>query len=155
MEETIYSKNYRYPHQFRENIKEEINKILGWKIIGPRNFSYNLPVWIVPKKADAPGRKNVVGNWTEKQSPKSILFPTYKASTGRALSLQTTESHSTGGTTLMTGTEIHRSVFVNCLSALRIHKVSCTLSHIKALVTRFSSLHWALATWNLRLYRLL
>lgn len=58
-DDPIYSKNYRYPHHFKENIKEEIKKMLESKIIRPSNSPYNSPVWIVPKKIDASGKRKI------------------------------------------------------------------------------------------------
>lgn len=46
-DQPIYSRNYRYPQHFREQIREEINKMLENKIITPSNSPYNSPVWVV------------------------------------------------------------------------------------------------------------
>lgn len=53
----IFSKTYRYPHVHREEVKNQINKMLQEKIIEPSESPYNFPIWIVPKKLDASGIK--------------------------------------------------------------------------------------------------
>lgn len=58
-EEPVYSKNYRYPISFRQDISNEINKLLEQKIIRPSNSPYNSPLWVVPKKPDASGKRKV------------------------------------------------------------------------------------------------
>lgn len=58
-EEPVYSKNYRYPISFRQDIGNEINKLLEQKIIRPSNSPYNSPLWVVPKKPDASGKRKV------------------------------------------------------------------------------------------------
>jgi len=58
-DEPIYSRNYRYPQCFREDVKLEIDKLLKNKIIRPSNSPYNSPIWIVPKKMDASGKRKI------------------------------------------------------------------------------------------------
>lgn len=55
----IYSPNYRYPHNFRTDIENEDQKLLKQNIIRPSNSPYNSPVWVVPKKPDASGKRKV------------------------------------------------------------------------------------------------
>lgn len=58
-EAPCYTRNYRYPVQFKEQINEEVRKLLQNKIIRKSNSPYNSPVWIVPKKIDASGKKKI------------------------------------------------------------------------------------------------
>lgn len=58
-ENPIYTRNYRYPEQFKKQINEEVEKLLANGIIRPSNSPYNSPLWIVPKKLDASGIKKV------------------------------------------------------------------------------------------------
>lgn len=55
----VYSRNYRYPEIFRKDISNEIDKLLENKIIQPSNSPYNSPIWVVPKKLDASGKRKV------------------------------------------------------------------------------------------------
>jgi hypothetical protein len=55
----VYSRNYRYPYAFQEAIREEIDKLIKEKIVRPSNSPYNSPLWVVPKKLDASGKKKV------------------------------------------------------------------------------------------------
>jgi hypothetical protein len=58
-EEPVYARNYRYPQIFKEDVKIEIEKLLKNKIIQPSNSPYNSPVWVVPKKPDASGKRKI------------------------------------------------------------------------------------------------
>ena len=51
------SKIYRYPHSFKEIVQESINDLLSQKIIKPSASPWNSPVWVVPKKLDASGKR--------------------------------------------------------------------------------------------------
>ena len=53
----IYVKSFRYPYHLKEEIQTQIRKLLNDEIIQPSNSPYSSPVWIVPKKDDASGRK--------------------------------------------------------------------------------------------------
>lgn len=53
----VYSKSYRYPEIYRTEVKEQIHKMIKDDIIQPSNSPYNSPLWIVPKKDDASGKK--------------------------------------------------------------------------------------------------
>ena len=53
----IYQKSYRYPYHLKQEIQEQIQKLLDNKIIKPSISPYSFPVWIVPKKIDASGKK--------------------------------------------------------------------------------------------------
>lgn len=56
-EDPVYSKTYRYPYHMKEEIQVQIQKLLDNKIIKPSISPYSSPVWIVPKKLDASGKK--------------------------------------------------------------------------------------------------
>lgn len=56
-EEPIYCKSYRYPYHLKTEIQTQIQKLLDNKIIRPSISPYSSPVWIVPKKMDASGKK--------------------------------------------------------------------------------------------------
>lgn len=53
----INTKSYRYPEALKEEVNNQIEKLLKDEIIKPSSSPWNSPVWIVPKKTDAPGRK--------------------------------------------------------------------------------------------------
>lgn len=52
-----YTRNYPYPMALREIVDEEIGKLLKDEIIRPSRSPYNSPIWVVPKKEDASGKK--------------------------------------------------------------------------------------------------
>lgn len=52
----IYTKSYRYPHVHKEEVKNQISKMLDQKIIQPSTSPWSAPVWVVPKKMDASGK---------------------------------------------------------------------------------------------------
>lgn len=53
----IYCKSYRYPYHLKQEIQSQIEKLLKNKIIRPSISPYSSPVWIVPKKLDASGKR--------------------------------------------------------------------------------------------------
>lgn len=55
----IYTKNYRYPHHFRRDVQEQIQEMLDNGIIRPSKSPYSSPIWVVPKKLDASGKKKI------------------------------------------------------------------------------------------------
>lgn len=55
-EQPIYVRPYRHPHAMREEITNQIQKLLSNNIIRPSISPYCSPVWLVPKKADASGK---------------------------------------------------------------------------------------------------
>jgi hypothetical protein len=55
----IYTRNYRYPQIYKNDVKIEIDKLLKNKIIRHSNSPYNSPIWVVPKKADASGKRKI------------------------------------------------------------------------------------------------
>lgn len=52
-----HTKQYRYPQVHRNEIQKQVNKLLDQDIIQHSTSPYNSPVWIVPKKTDASGKK--------------------------------------------------------------------------------------------------
>lgn len=53
----IFVKNYRFPEILRKEVEKQTDNLLQQKIIVPSESPWNAPVWIVPKKADASGKK--------------------------------------------------------------------------------------------------
>lgn len=53
----IYQKTYPYPVAYREEVNVQISKLLNDGIIRPSRSPWNSPVWIVPKKMDASGKR--------------------------------------------------------------------------------------------------
>lgn len=53
----VYTKTYRYPEIHRKEVQKQIQEMLDQKIIRPSHSPWSSPIWIVPKKADASGRK--------------------------------------------------------------------------------------------------
>lgn len=55
--DTVYCKSFRYPYHLKTVIQNQIQKLLDNKIIRPSISPYSSPVWIVPKKLDASGKR--------------------------------------------------------------------------------------------------
>ena len=53
----IYSKSYRYPYIYKDEIARQIDQYLEQGIIKPSFSPWSSPVWIVPKKIDASGKQ--------------------------------------------------------------------------------------------------
>ena len=53
----IHQKSYRYPFVHKEEVNKQIQKMLNEKIIRPSYSTWSSPIWVVPKKADASGKK--------------------------------------------------------------------------------------------------
>lgn len=53
----IYQKSYPYPVAYKQEVDAQISKLLDDGIIRPSRSPWNSPVWIVPKKMDASGKK--------------------------------------------------------------------------------------------------
>lgn len=53
----INIKTYRYPEIHKEEVDNQIKKMLEQDIITPFNSSWNFPVWVVPNKLDASGQR--------------------------------------------------------------------------------------------------
>lgn len=53
----VYTKSYRYPFIHRQEVRDQITKMLEQGIIRPSDSAWSSPIWIVPKKADASGKQ--------------------------------------------------------------------------------------------------
>lgn len=53
----VYTKTYRYPHAHKLTVKEQIEDMLKNGIITHSESPWNAPIWVVPKKTDASGKK--------------------------------------------------------------------------------------------------
>lgn len=53
----IYSKSYRYPFVHKNEVKMQISELLEQGIIRQSFSPWSSPIWIVPKKLDASGKK--------------------------------------------------------------------------------------------------
>lgn len=56
-ETPVFTRSYRYPECYREEIKNQVNKLLNDGIIQESCSPWNSPVWMVPKKLDASGKR--------------------------------------------------------------------------------------------------
>lgn len=54
-EQPVYTKSYRYPFVHRQEVQNQISKMLNQGIIRPSQSAWSSPIWVVPKKADASG----------------------------------------------------------------------------------------------------
>lgn len=52
----VYTKSYRYPYVHRQEVQNQISKMLQQGIIHPSQSAWNSPIWVVPKKVDASGK---------------------------------------------------------------------------------------------------
>lgn len=52
----VYTKSYRYPFIHRQEVQDQISKMLEQGIIRPSSSAWSSPIWVVPKKADASGK---------------------------------------------------------------------------------------------------
>ena len=53
----IYMKSYRYPYIHKQEVQDQISKMLEQGIIRQSYSPWSSPVWIVPKKSDASGKQ--------------------------------------------------------------------------------------------------
>lgn len=53
----IYTKSYRYPPIHKQEVEKQMKSMMEQGIIRPSNSPWSSPLWIVPKKLDASGRK--------------------------------------------------------------------------------------------------
>lgn len=55
-EKPVFSKNYRYPHIHKAEVRKQIMDMLAQGIIRPSYSPWSSPIWIVPKKPDSSGK---------------------------------------------------------------------------------------------------
>lgn len=55
----IYTKSYRYPEAYKKDVHEQIKEMLDNGIIKHSKSPYSAPIWVVPKKMDASGKRKV------------------------------------------------------------------------------------------------
>lgn len=55
----VYTKSYRYPHHFKKDVEEQVKDMLENGVISNSTSPYNSPIWVVPKKVDASGKRKV------------------------------------------------------------------------------------------------
>lgn len=53
----VHTKTYRYPFVHRQEVRDQISKMLEQGIIRPSTSAWSSPIWIVPKKMDASGKQ--------------------------------------------------------------------------------------------------
>lgn len=53
----IHTKSYRYPFIHKPEVERQMKSMLDQGIIRPSNSPWSSPIWIVPKKTDASGKK--------------------------------------------------------------------------------------------------
>lgn len=53
----IFTKSYRYPEVHKAEVNNQIDKMLKQKIIQPSTSPWSSPLWVVPKKLDASGKR--------------------------------------------------------------------------------------------------
>ena len=53
----VHSKSYKYPYVYEKEVQEQIKKMLADGVVRESISPYTSPVWVVPKKSDASGRK--------------------------------------------------------------------------------------------------
>lgn len=58
-EQPVYTKSYRYPQAFKKDVEVQIKELLENDIICHSTSPYSSPIWVVPKKTDASGKKKV------------------------------------------------------------------------------------------------
>lgn len=51
----IYSRNYRFPEIYRNEVERQVEEMLEQGIVRHSESPWNAPIWIVPKKSDASG----------------------------------------------------------------------------------------------------
>ena len=53
----IYTKSYRYPEIHKSEVNRQISEMIKEGIIEPSESPWSSPLWVVPKKVDASGKK--------------------------------------------------------------------------------------------------
>lgn len=57
--EPVYTRSYKYPHHFKKDVETQIKEMLENGIIRHSTSPYSSPIWVVPKKQDASGKRKV------------------------------------------------------------------------------------------------
>lgn len=52
-----FTKSYLYPQVYKKEDKTQIKNMIEQGLIRPSNSPFSSPVWIVPKKIDAPEKQ--------------------------------------------------------------------------------------------------
>lgn len=52
----VHVKSYRYPYIHKQEVRDQINKMLEQNIIRPSDSAWSSPIWVVLKKTDASGK---------------------------------------------------------------------------------------------------
>lgn len=58
-DQPVYTKSYRYPHAFKNDVEQQIRELLDNGIIRHSTSPYSSPIWVVPKKLDASGKRKI------------------------------------------------------------------------------------------------
>ena len=58
-ESPVYTKSYRYPHHFKNDVHEQMQVMLNNGIVQHSKSPYSSPIWVVPKKPDASGKRKI------------------------------------------------------------------------------------------------
>ena len=53
----VHARTYRYPFIHRQEVRDQISKMLDQGIIRPSDSAWSSPIWVVPKKTDASGKQ--------------------------------------------------------------------------------------------------
>lgn len=53
----VHTKSYRYPYSLKEEVQRQIQDLLRQGIIRPSSSPWSSPIWVVPKKLDATGKR--------------------------------------------------------------------------------------------------
>ena len=77
----VYSKSYRYPHHYKADVHKQIQEMLDSGVIQHSKSPYSAPIWVVPKKKDASGKRKirvVIDYRKLNEKTKSDKFPILK-----------------------------------------------------------------------------
>lgn len=53
----VHARTYRYPFIHRQEVRDQVSKMLDQGIIRPSDSAWSSPIWVVPKKTDASGKQ--------------------------------------------------------------------------------------------------
>lgn len=57
--EPVYTRSYKYPHHFKKDVETQLKEMLENGIIRHSTSPYSSPIWVIPKKQDASGKRKV------------------------------------------------------------------------------------------------